>query len=74
MGEIGLSGEMRSVTQIERRLGEAAKLGFSKAVCPPLQTPVHIEGMQITQVKSVFDAIEAALGPAPRRKNRDDDE
>jgi DNA repair protein RadA/Sms len=74
MGEIGLSGEMRSVTQIERRLGEAAKLGFSKAVCPPLQTPLHIEGMQITQVKSVFDAIEAALGPAPRRKNRDDDE
>ena len=74
MGEIGLSGEMRSVTQIERRLSEAAKLGFTKAVCPPLQTPIHIEGMQITQVKSVFDAIEAALGPAPRRKNRDDDE
>lgn len=74
MGEIGLSGEMRSVNQIERRLSEAAKLGFRKAVCPPTQTPVHIEGMQVIQVRSVFDAIEAALGPAPRRNKRDDDE
>src|SRR5215211_6237552 len=34
VGEIGLSGELRSVGQIERRLGEAQRLGFDKAVIP----------------------------------------
>src|SRR5918992_2353872 len=34
IGEIGLSGELRSVSQIERRLGEARRLGFDKAVIP----------------------------------------
>jgi hypothetical protein len=29
---------------------------------------LHIEGMQILQARSVYDAIEAALGPAPSRK------
>ena len=68
VGEIGLSGELRGVSQLERRLGEAAKLGFRRAVCPPLQAPLQIEGMQILQARSVYDAIEAALGPAPSRK------
>ena len=34
-GEIGLSGEVRPVSQPELRLKEAAKLGFSRAVIPP---------------------------------------
>lgn len=34
VGEIGLSGEIRSVTQIEQRINEAAKLGFKQAVIP----------------------------------------
>ena len=34
MGEIGLSGEIRMVSQIEYRLKEAEKLGFTKAVIP----------------------------------------
>ncbi|MFN5926607.1 MAG: magnesium chelatase domain-containing protein, partial [Roseiflexaceae bacterium] len=72
IGEIGLSGELRNVSQLERRLGEAAKLGFTKAVCPPLQSPVHIDGMQIIQARSVYDAIDAALGPAPRRTAKSD--
>ena len=35
-GEIGLSGEIRAVTQCESRLKEAAKLGFSRAITPNL--------------------------------------
>lgn len=35
LGEIGLLGELRGVTQEERRLKEAAAFGFKKAVCPP---------------------------------------
>ncbi|HKG26787.1 MAG TPA: DNA repair protein RadA, partial [Thermomicrobiales bacterium] len=34
IGEIGLSGELRSVNQLERRLGEAERLGFKRAVIP----------------------------------------
>ncbi len=34
IGEVGLSGEIRMVSQLERRLAEAAKLGFSRAVYP----------------------------------------
>lgn len=67
VGEIGLSGELRGVSQLERRLHEAAKLGFRRAVCPPLQSPLQIDGLQILPARSVYDAINAALGPAPRR-------
>jgi DNA repair protein RadA/Sms len=34
LGEIGLSGELRSVSQLERRLGEAERLGFKRAILP----------------------------------------
>ncbi len=34
IGEIGLTGEVRSVTQLEQRVAEAAKLGFKKCVVP----------------------------------------
>ncbi len=34
IGEVGLAGEVRSVSQIERRVKEAAKLGFTRAVVP----------------------------------------
>ncbi|MFT5424461.1 MAG: DNA repair protein RadA/Sms [Phycisphaerales bacterium] len=35
IGEIGLGGEIRSVTQLEQRLREASRLGFSRAIVPP---------------------------------------
>ena len=34
LGEVGLAGELRSVGGIDRRLGEAARLGFRRAVVP----------------------------------------
>lgn len=34
-GEIGLSGEIRTVTQVNARLKEAQKLGFVSAIIPP---------------------------------------
>lgn len=38
IGEIGLSGELRGVSQLEKRLAEAAKLGFTSCLMPPLQS------------------------------------
>jgi len=34
MGEIGLAGEVRAITQIERRINECVRLGFKKIMCP----------------------------------------
>lgn len=53
-GEVGLSGEIRSVQHIEARLKEAHKLGFHKAITPPIrkikETP---KGMEIIQIKNI---------------------
>ncbi len=61
IGEVGLGGQVRPVSQIELRLKEAAKLGFKRALVPKGQ---HIQGlpMEITSVGRVVDAIATALG------------
>jgi DNA repair protein RadA/Sms len=62
IGEVGLSGELRSVSQLERRLSEAAKLGFKRAVYPPAaRKPKLPPGMQGVSVPTLQEAIEAAL-------------
>jgi DNA repair protein RadA/Sms len=55
IGEIGLSGEIRSVRQLEMRINEAAKLGFKKAIVPkanfPLKnSPANIEVVGISRL------------------------
>jgi DNA repair protein RadA/Sms len=64
IGEVGLLGELRSVVGLERRLREAARLGFGRAIVPrPGRGPVIpvIAGMDIIAVGSLREAIEAAL-------------
>ncbi len=64
IGEIGLSGELRSVGQLERRLLEAAKLGFTRAVYPPTVGKSKLvlpKGLQGRSVATVQEAIESAL-------------
>ena len=60
IGEVGLSGELRTVSQTDRRLAEAAKLGFAKAVVP-IGAGVKTEGLQVIEVRSVVEAIDQAL-------------
>ncbi|MEW6570295.1 MAG: DNA repair protein RadA [Nitrospirota bacterium] len=62
-GEVGLSGEIRAVGQVEPRLKEAAKIGFKKAVIPftnsqKLKYDFEIE---IAGVHNVEDCLEAIL-------------
>jgi len=62
IGEVGLSGELRSVGQLERRLHEAAKLGFKRAVYPPTtRKPALPQGFKGLSVATVQEAIEASL-------------
>ncbi|GAC1386407.1 MAG: DNA repair protein RadA [Herpetosiphon sp.] len=61
VGEIGLSGELRSVGQLERRLGEAAKLGFTRALYPTPSGAPRVAGLELVGTRSVGDALRAAL-------------
>jgi DNA repair protein RadA/Sms len=64
IGEVGLLGELRSVVGLERRLREAARLGFGRAIVPrPGRGPAipAIDGMDVVAVGSLREAIEAAL-------------
>jgi DNA repair protein RadA/Sms len=67
IGEVGLGGQVRSVSQLELRLKEAAKLGFKRAIIPKGQVLTDT-GLELIPVGRVADAIVAAL-PAQARAN-----
>ncbi|BBZ02474.1 DNA repair protein RadA [Mycolicibacterium chitae] len=60
IGEVGLAGDLRRVTGIERRLAEAARLGFTTALIPPgaKTTP---PGLRTLEVATVGEALKALL-------------
>jgi len=62
-GEVGLSGEIRAVTQAEARIKEASKIGFKRAVMP-MGNAEKIKnnfGLEITGIKNVKDCLEAVF-------------
>lgn len=63
IGEVGLGGQIRLVSQMELRLKEAAKLGFKRAIVPKGQTFPDDLGLEIIPVGKVIDAIIAAIPP-----------
>ncbi len=56
-GEVGLGGELRSVGGVERRLAEAARLGFARAVVPR-SAPAGNAPLDVLRVPTVDAAIE----------------
>ena len=56
-GEIGLSGECRSVSVTEQRVNEAARLGFNKAIVPRRTAVPSSKGIEVVGVKNLFEAI-----------------
>ncbi len=58
LGEVGLSGELRSVSQIERRLSEAAKLGFHHAVLPAASKVSPPTGGTLIPARSLPDVVD----------------
>jgi DNA repair protein RadA/Sms len=70
VGEVGLSGELRAVSQLSRRLHEASKLGFSRCLVPGTHRRLSEvpQGMEAIPVRSLADALAVALGksrPSP---------
>lgn len=64
IGEVGLSGEVRSVNMLNQRLSEIARLGFKRCVVPSHTSGEikQFEGLSIIPVGSVRAAIKAVLG------------
>jgi DNA repair protein RadA/Sms len=62
-GEVGLGGEIRRVSQMERRLAEATRLGFSQAIVP-LATP-DVPGLRLERVRDLRDAVSVIRSSAP---------
>lgn len=56
IGELGLAGELRRVPEIQRRLREAARLGYTRAVIPA-GAKVKVEGMKVDSVHTIAEAI-----------------
>jgi DNA repair protein RadA/Sms len=65
MGEVGLGGEVRQVAHAARRLGEAARVGFARAVVPR-STP-DVDGIRLQRVATVAEALVAAGLASGRR-------
>jgi DNA repair protein RadA/Sms len=63
IGEVGLSGELRMVGQMQARLREAAKLGFKTAIVPRRlrKTESWPAGIDVVEVRSLRQALEQAL-------------
>jgi len=63
IGEVGLSGELRWVSQMTARLKEAAKMGFTKAIIPRRLRKAEAlpSGIEIIEARSLRDAVQSAL-------------
>lgn len=66
IGEVGLLGELRAVGGLDRRLREAARLGFRRAIVPrhPRGASDRDAGLEVVPTATLADAIRAALDPA----------
>jgi DNA repair protein RadA/Sms len=61
IGEVGLAGELRSVSQLERRLIEAQRLGFTRAVIPAASAKrgtTSAAGLRVSRADTLAEAIE----------------
>ncbi len=64
VGEVGLSGEIRSVSNLNSRLSEIARLGFKRCVIPAhvkddIRKP---DGLELISVRDIREAVRATLG------------
>ncbi len=72
LGEVGLAGDVRRVPDIERRLNEAVRLGFTSAIIPAGSLPPERvpQRLQARTVACVAEAVESALGMSGHDRGR----
>ncbi|WP_026196999.1 DNA repair protein RadA [Sciscionella marina] len=69
LGEVGLVGEVRRVPDISRRLAEAVRLGFTKALVPPDcgDIPAGIKALPVSSMGEVMGVVQNGRAPAKRK-------
>ncbi|MBM3141542.1 MAG: DNA repair protein RadA [Chloroflexi bacterium] len=69
LGEVGLSGELRAVPQLERRLSEAARLGFKRCLIPEASSKLSFDmkGIELLKAGTVAEALRLGLVRPPRK-------
>ena len=65
LGEISLSGALRPVAQMENRLKEAQKLGFTQAIMPPLAKRAGDPGLQTRELRDLATFVSDVFGLTP---------
>jgi len=70
IGEVGLSGELRSASQLDRRVAEAARLGFKRCLVPKVGSSASHppKGIELVPVSTVREAIGVGLVKAKKPK------
>ena len=57
LGELSLTGEVRPVNRLDKRIQECARLGFSHIVVPNSDTLPKVDGLNYTRVKKIREAL-----------------
>ena len=57
LGELSLTGEVRPVNRLDKRIQECARLGFSHIVVPNSDTLPRVDGLNYTRVKNIREAL-----------------
>jgi DNA repair protein RadA/Sms len=60
VGELGLSGECRAVSNLELRVREAARLGFRRAIVPYRnieKRAIQCEGIELIPIRTIYDKL-----------------
>ena len=61
IGEVGLTGELRSVSQLDQRIAEIRRLGFKRCVVPDHRGLESSPDLRLLPVRNIGEAIRAAL-------------
>jgi DNA repair protein RadA/Sms len=63
IGEVGLSGELRAVSQLSARLNEASKIGFRKALIPKMRRPIEDapKNLQLIECRNIAEALQKGV-------------
>jgi len=63
LGEVGLSGELRNVREVERRVAEAARLGFKRCLVPEasFKASSHVESIEVLKAGTLAQALRLGL-------------
>lgn len=62
LGEVGLTGELRQVSQLPRRIGEASQLGFSRVIIPKQKKPLKAKGLTLIECSFIGEVINYLWG------------